>query len=56
MTAKQSLLRLIHHTMPENSDWTSFYCPVLEHCNFSIHNMSTTMDTNGQPLVTSLYD
>lgn len=56
--AKQSLLRLIPHTMPAGSDseQSSFYRLVLEHGDFGIHNMSITMDADGQPLVTSLYD
>lgn len=54
--AKQSLLRLIPHIMPADSDQTSLYRLVLEHGDFGIHNMSITMDANGQPLVTSLYD
>ncbi|KAI9866787.1 MAG: hypothetical protein M1813_000729 [Trichoglossum hirsutum] len=54
--AKQSLLRLIPHIMPADSDQTSLYRLVLEHGDFGIHNMSITMDANGQPLMTSLYD
>ncbi len=54
--AKQSLLRLIPHIMPRDSDQTSLYRLVLEHGDFGIHNMSITRDINGQPLVTSLYD
>ena len=54
--AKQSLLRLIPHIMPADSDQASLYRLVLEHGDFGIHNMSITMDANGQPLVTSLYD
>jgi hypothetical protein len=54
--AKQSLLRLIPHIMPADNDQTSLYRLVLEHGDFGIHNMSITMDANGQPLVTSLYD
>ena len=54
--AKQSLLRLIPHIMPADSDQTSLYRLVLDHGDFGIHNMSITIDTNSQPLVTSLYD
>lgn len=54
--AKQSLLRLIPHIMPRDGDQTSLYRLVLEHGDFGIHNMSITIDANGQPLVTSLYD
>ena len=53
--AKQSLLRLIPHIMP-TGDEASLYRLVLEHGDFGIHNSSITMDSNGQPLVTSLYD
>ena len=42
--------------MPADSDQTSLYRLVLDHGDFGIHNMSITMDANGQPLVTSLYD
>ncbi|KAH9952260.1 3-hydroxybutyryl-CoA dehydratase [Lactifluus volemus] len=54
--AKQSLLRLIPHIMPTDNDENSLYRLVLEHGDFGIHNMSITMDDNGVPLVTSLYD
>ena len=54
--AKQSLLRLIPHMMPIEGDQTSLYRLVLEHGDFGIHNMSITIDSSGQPLVTSLYD
>ena len=54
--AKQSLLRLIPHIMPIHSDQASLYRLVLEHGDFGIHNMLITMDANGQPVVTSLYD
>jgi hypothetical protein len=59
--AKQSLLRLIPHIMPTDSDETYLYRLVFDHGDFGIHNMSITMDANGmdangQPLVTSLYD
>jgi hypothetical protein len=54
--AKKSLLRLIPHIMPADSGQTSLYRLVLEHGDFGIHNMSITIDANGQPLVTSLYD
>lgn len=53
---KQSLLRLIPHIMPADSDQTSLYCLILEHGDFGVHNMSITMDADSQPLVTSLYD
>ncbi|GAP91040.1 putative 3-hydroxybutyryl- dehydratase [Rosellinia necatrix] len=42
--------------MPADGDQTSLYRLVLDHGDFGIHNMSITMDANGQPLVTSLYD
>jgi hypothetical protein len=54
--AKQSLLRLIPHIMPADSDQASLYRLVLDHGDFGIHNMSITKYANGQPLVTSLYD
>jgi hypothetical protein len=54
--AKQSLLQLIPHIMPRDGDQTSLYGLVLDHGDFGIHNMSITIDANGQPLVTSLYD
>jgi hypothetical protein len=54
--AKQSLLCLIPHIMPMDNDENSLYRLVLEHGDFGIHNMSITMDDNGLPLVTSLYD
>jgi len=54
--AKQSLLRLIPHIMPTDSDEVSPYRLVLEHGDFGVHNMSITTDANGQPLVTSIYD
>jgi len=54
--AKQSLLRLIPHIMPADNDQPYLYRLVLDHGDFGIHNMSITVDANGQPLVTSLYD
>jgi hypothetical protein len=54
--AKQSLIRLIPHIMPVDSDQQSLYRLVLDHGDFGIHNMSITRDAKGQPLVTSLYD
>jgi len=42
--------------MPRDGDQTSLYRLVLDHGDFGIHNMSITIDANGQPLVTSLYD
>jgi len=54
--AKQSLLRLIPHITPADNDQPSLYSLVLDHGDFGIHNMSITVDANGQPLITSLYD
>jgi len=54
--AKQCLLQLIPHIMPRDGDQTSLYRLVFDHGDFGIHNMSITIDANGQPLVTSLYD
>ena len=54
--AKQSLLRLIPHIMPADNDQPYLYRLVLDHGDFGIHNMSITVDANGQPLITSLYD
>ena len=56
VAAKQSLLRLIPHIMPKDSDENSLYRLVLEHGDFGIHNMSITTDANGKPLLTSLFD
>jgi len=56
VAAKQSLLRLIPHIIPTDSDESSLYRLVLDHGDFGIHNMSITMDANGLPLVTSLFD
>lgn len=54
--AKQSLLCLIPHIMPSGGDEASLYRLVLDHGNFSIHNMLITMDAIGLPAVMSLYD
>ncbi|KAG5338672.1 hypothetical protein C0989_006677 [Termitomyces sp. Mn162] len=54
--AKQSLLRLIPHIMPEDRNEPSLYRFVLDHGDYGIHNMSITTDDSGHPLVTSLYD
>ncbi|KAF8694423.1 hypothetical protein AX14_002043 [Amanita brunnescens Koide BX004] len=54
--AKQSLLRLIPYIMPTDNDEGSLYRLVLEHGDFGIHNMLITMNDNGLPIVTSLYD
>ena len=53
--AKVALLLLIPHIMPTD-DQASLYRLVLEHGDFGIHNSSIAMDSNGQPLVTSLCD
>jgi hypothetical protein len=42
--------------MPADSGQTSLYRLVLEYGDFGIYNISIIIDTNGQPLVTSLYD
>ena len=42
--------------MPGDGDQTSLYRLVLDHGDFGIHNMSITIDKNGQPLMTSLYN
>lgn len=54
--AKQSLLCIIPHIMPAESDQTSLYGLILEYGDSGIHNMSITRDANGQPRVTSLSD
>jgi hypothetical protein len=57
LAAKQSLLRLVPHILPvEDHDEPLFYRLILDHGDFGIHNMSITKDSNGLPLVTSLYD
>jgi hypothetical protein len=56
VAAKQSLLRLVPHITPADSDQNSLYRLVLDHGDFGIHNMTITMDANAQPLLTSLYD
>ncbi|OBT66610.1 hypothetical protein VE03_03960 [Pseudogymnoascus sp. 23342-1-I1] len=56
VAAKQSLLRLIPHIMPEDGDGHSLYRLVLEHGDFGIHKMSIMTETGGRPVVTSLYD
>ncbi|KAG6017606.1 hypothetical protein E4U43_000739 [Claviceps pusilla] len=54
--AKQSLLRLIPHIIPAINDESILYRFVIDHGDFGVHNMSVAMDTNNQPLATSLYD
>jgi hypothetical protein len=54
-SAKQSLLHLIPHIMP-NEDEAILYRLVVEHGDFGVHNITVTMDANDQPLATSLYD
>lgn len=56
MKAKQSLLLAVPLIMPKGSTEASLYRHVLEHGDFGIHNTSITRDTDGNPLVTSLYD
>lgn len=53
--AKKSLLRLISHIMPADNNQITLYRLVLDHGDYGIHNMSITINANGQPLVTSLY-
>lgn len=54
--AKQSLLRLIPHIMHADNSQASLYRLVLDHGDFGIHNMSISIDSDGKPVVTSLYD
>ncbi|KAE9379271.1 hypothetical protein N431DRAFT_460549 [Stipitochalara longipes BDJ] len=54
--AKQSILRFIPHILPANNDQTSLYRLVLDHGDFGIYNMSITINTNAQPVVTAVYD
>ncbi|KAG6004954.1 hypothetical protein E4U54_000445 [Claviceps lovelessii] len=54
--AKQSLLRLIPHIIPAINDESILYRFVIDHGDFGVHNMSVAIDTNNQPLATSLYD
>jgi hypothetical protein len=68
--AKQSLLRLIPHILPIDSDSDttqqqqqqqqqipySLYRLVLDHGDFGIHNISVATDADHNPTVTSLYD
>lgn len=56
-TAKTSLLRLIPHILPPDSEQGELYRLVLEHGDYGIHNMTITIDPNTkQPRVTSIYD
>ena len=54
--AQRPLLRVLPHILPADNKQPSLYRLVLEHGDFGIHNMSITLDANGQPLVTSLFD
>ncbi|KFY40065.1 hypothetical protein V494_03676 [Pseudogymnoascus sp. VKM F-4513 (FW-928)] len=54
--AKQSLLRLIPYIIPKDDDEASLYRLVLEHGDFGVHNMSIAVESDGQPIITSLYD
>ncbi|KAJ6780650.1 hypothetical protein PWT90_01746 [Aphanocladium album] len=55
--AKQSLLRLVPHILPEDDPSGSLYRLVLEHGDFGIHNMTISIDSiSSEALVTSLYD
>ena len=53
--AKQSLLRLVPHILPED-DETSLYRLVFEHGDFGIHNVWIAKNSNGQPSITSIFD
>lgn len=56
LMAKQSLLRALPHLLPPEDAQLSLYRLVLEHGDFGIHNTSITINTTGEPLITSLYD
>ncbi|KAG6810771.1 hypothetical protein H0H92_010399 [Tricholoma furcatifolium] len=56
VAAKQTLLRLVPHILPCGDDEDSLYRFVLDHGDFGDHNMFTTEDENGQPIVESLFD
>ena len=57
--AKQSLLRLIPDFLPfedRNHNQSLLYRLVLDHGDFGVHNMSIKMNTDGQPIMTSVFD
>ncbi|KAL2066784.1 hypothetical protein VTL71DRAFT_1208, partial [Oculimacula yallundae] len=56
LAAKMSLLRALPHILPQETTDVPLYRLVLEHGDFGIHNTSITTDTDGTPIVTSLYD
>ncbi len=56
IVTKQSLLHLIPYIMPADNSQASLYRLVLDHNDFDIHNISITIDTDNNPLMTSLYD
>lgn len=56
LAAKQSILQAIAFIMPQENAEGSLYRLGLEHGDFGTHNITTTFDSDGEPLVTSLFD
>lgn len=55
LAAKQTLLRVIPHILPEGED-SLLYRFVLQHDDLGLHNLCIFMDESGQMAVTSIYD
>lgn len=53
--AKQSLLRLVPFLLPPETRHGTFYRPVIDHGDYGMWNMTSTIDENGKPLITSLF-
>jgi hypothetical protein len=54
--AKQSLLRLVPYLLPPETRDGTFYRFVLEHGDFGSWNITSTIDEDEKPLITSMFD
>lgn len=55
-TAKASLLKAVPIILPPERPGVPLYRLVLEHGDFGIHNTTISVDADGKPVVTSLFD
>lgn len=53
--AKQSLLRVIPYLLPAETSHGTFYRFVIDHGDYAMWNMTSAIDENEKPLITSLF-
>lgn len=53
--AKQSLLRLVPFLLPPETRHATFYRLVIDHGDYGMWNMTSTIDEDEKPLITSIF-